>query len=242
MKHPLRPWLFAAGLLVCADGLAQTMYRCGNKYQDRPCDAGQKGKAVGSTGTAGGAAPATGGSAAARCAQRGQDALKIVWAREGGATQERLESEAKTAQERELVSDVYRRRGSASQVQAAVEADCNADSDRAAQAAALEAAAARLRGEQPETAPSQPIEPKPQAAAPSSPPPPAPPAAPFIVEVPATSKSAADAERKASYCAGLNARMDDLTARERKGGNTTRLDDLRAQRRSLQNQLSSNGC
>ncbi len=111
------------------------MYRCGNKYQDRPCDAGQKGKAVGSTGVdsaSSGAAPGmpagAGGAGPAPvdvdCVQRGKDALKVVWAREGGKTKEDLASEAASSHERNLINDVYRRRGSASQVQASVEADC----------------------------------------------------------------------------------------------------------------------
>jgi hypothetical protein len=245
MTHSLRPWLLVASVFVCTEGLGQTMYRCGNKYQDRPCDAGQKSRAVGSTGVDSGPAPGTApaagaGSAgavrsAAQCAQLGQDALKIVWSREGGATQERLESEAKTGRERNFVRDVYRRRGSAPQVQAAVEADCIAEREKEAQAAALEAAAARLRGEQREAGSGSPIPIE------SRPP-------PSAAEVQAAEQQRAraaadrDAESKKRVCARFNASMDDLRARERRGGSVGTMDAMREERRSLQSEMSSNGC
>lgn len=233
MTHPLRPWLLVASLFVCTEGFGQTMYRCGSKYQDRPCDAGQKGRAVGSTGVDSG--PAPGGAARspdAQCVQLGQDALKIVWSREGGATQERLESEAKSARERNFVRDVYRRRGSASQVQASVEADCVAERERAAQAAAvLEAAGLKPRGEQGETSPGS-VGSRPPSAE----------------EIQAAERQRAqatadrDAERRKRACASLNSSMNDLGARERRGGSAGTMDAMREERRSLQSQMSSNGC
>lgn len=241
MTHPLRPWLLVASLFVCTEGFGQTMYRCGSKYQDRPCDAGQKGRAVGSTGVdsgpAPGGAPGAGGAGAARspdaqCVQLGQDALKIVWSREGGATQERLESEAKSARERNFVRDVYGRRGSAPQVQAAVQADCVAERERAAQAAAvLEAAGLKPRGEQSETSPGS-VGSRPPSAE----------------EIQAAERQRAqaaavrDAEGKKRVCAGLNTSMSDLSARERRGGSAGTMDAMREERRSLQSQMSSNGC
>ena len=75
-----------AAMALCAPAEAQTMYKCGRQYQDRPCDAGQQGKVVG------GAAPSQAApkpGADAECAQRGSAALNIIWAREGGATAER---------------------------------------------------------------------------------------------------------------------------------------------------------
>jgi hypothetical protein len=168
----------------------------------------------------------------AQCAQLGQDALKIVWSREGGATQERLESEAKSARERNFVRDVYRRRGSAPQVQASVEADCVAEKDKAAQAALHEAAAARLRGEQRETGSDRPVEARPPSAE----------------EIQAAERqraqaaAARDAEGKKRVCASLNASMENLSTRERKGGSVGTMDAMREERRSLQKQMSSNGC
>ena len=40
-----------AGVAFASTAAAQqSMYRCGNKYQDKPCDDGQKGRVVGTTG------------------------------------------------------------------------------------------------------------------------------------------------------------------------------------------------
>ena len=45
--------LLACGAFAAVAAHAQTMYRRGSIYQDRPCPADQKGRVVGSTGTAG---------------------------------------------------------------------------------------------------------------------------------------------------------------------------------------------
>lgn len=41
--------LFAGVALASTSAAPQTMYRCGNKYQDKPCDDGQKGRTLGTT-------------------------------------------------------------------------------------------------------------------------------------------------------------------------------------------------
>src|ERR1044071_8732671 len=119
-------------LLMAAQAEAQTMYRCGSVYQDRPCDAGKAGKVVGSTGTAGAAATSS-GDVDPECLQRGKDSQKTVGAREGGATQERLLSEASSPNERRLIQNAYRRPGAATTVQAAGEAHCAAEKGPAEQ-------------------------------------------------------------------------------------------------------------
>jgi hypothetical protein len=133
--------LVAGTLAIVAQAEAQTMYRCGSVYQDRPCDAGAKAKVVGSTGTAA-AAPGPAQGVDPECMQRARDSQKIVWAREGGATEERLLSEARSGSERRLIQDVYRRPGAASTVQQRVQADCVAEKQREEQEAAVAIAAA----------------------------------------------------------------------------------------------------
>ena len=220
-------FLLFAGFLVCAPGYAQTMYRCGNKYQDRPCDAGQKSKAVGSTGV-GAAASAPSGDA--QCAQRGRDSLKIVWSREGGATEEALASQARTATEKRLVQDVYRRRGSASQVQAAVEADCVIEKQKEAEANALAIAAAKARGELREIR-GETTEPSPSMSIPQP-----------GADERAKQAQAAREENQRMTCASLNREMENLRSRERAGGSATTMEGLSNERRQLQGRLSSNGC
>jgi hypothetical protein len=218
--------LLAAGIaflvaLPWAPAQSQTLYKCGKVYQDRPCETG-KGRAIGSTGAA--AAPVPPGAADAECAQRGKDSLKIVWSREGGATEERLVAEAAGAEQKRFVRDVYRRSGPASTVQTAVEADCMAEKKRQEEAAALAAAAAALRGSAPALA-SPPGSPEPASA-----------------KAPPPAQPAQDAEHKKRVCARYSAQMDDLRARERTGGPAQVMDQLAESRRRLRSQMGYAGC
>jgi hypothetical protein len=211
---------------------AQTMYRCGKQYQDRPCDAGQQGRAVGNATSS---PPGAAASADAECAQRGSDAVKIVWAREAGATQERQFSEidekplsaSRKAQEKSLVAEVYRKRGTAPEVRAAIQADCVAEKERLAQAAALAAAAARLQG---------------QGAAPG----PQPAAAPGPGEQDLRAAEENDremqAERKRRTCASLNESLERNGKALRAGGSGAAMDRLRERGREIEGQMRSTGC
>lgn len=127
----------------------QTMYRCGNNYQDTPCDGGGQMKRIGkASGTA--RAETEAQPVDSQCVSRGQLSLKIIWAREAGATLERQLAEAKTPQDRRLVSSVYDKRGSAPSIRSQIEAECQAEQDKLRQAASLAAAAAQLRADLPQ--------------------------------------------------------------------------------------------
>lgn len=78
--------------------------------------------------------------------------MKIVWARESGATREQQLGWG--TQSQQLVDSAYSyyKRGSAPEIRAAVEAECVADKER--QAAALAATAARIQGTAPAPSPS----------------------------------------------------------------------------------------
>ncbi|WP_428718697.1 hypothetical protein [Undibacterium curvum] len=103
--------------------MAQNLYRCGNSYQDKPCDPGQKSQIIGTL-------PGNGNSGNPRaildgeCTRRGEEAKKIIWMREGGATQDALLADAKTEERRKLISDIYAQRGNSSDVRSAIEKDC----------------------------------------------------------------------------------------------------------------------
>lgn len=116
--------LLLAGMTPLA---AQTLYRCGNTYQDKPCTNGQQGKVV--TILKGG--ETKDGLLDVKCSQRGQDAQKIMWAREAGASENEMRDKAKGEAERELVTSVYRQRGTSTQVRQSVEAACIADKEKA---------------------------------------------------------------------------------------------------------------
>src|SRR6266850_5925366 len=134
----LRAMMLVTAMLLCGGALSQTLYKCGRTYQDRPCDDG-KGRSMGAATSSLGV---TSGPTDAECVQRGQDSLKIVWAREGGATEERMLAEAPTPAQRRLVQEVYRERGSASQIQSAIATGCIAQKQQIERDAALAAAAA----------------------------------------------------------------------------------------------------
>jgi hypothetical protein len=223
-----------AAALLSTHVAAQTMYRCGNSYQDRPCGAGQASKAMGSATTA---APAAGATADAECRQRGADAQKMAWAREAGQTQEqqlaRIDGSSAPASrksyERRLVTEVYAQRGSSAAVRAGIEADCVAEKQKAAETAA----AAKALGLAP---PAQPVGPS------------AAPATPGAEEQRVTqgsvsqSASAREAQRKQERCASLNAQLDDVRNRQRAGGSAGTMDSLSRQRRELEAKLSADRC
>lgn len=123
--------------------LAQGLYRCGNTYQDKPC-VGEAGKKI-AGGVASNAKPSTPLKPVdAACVQRGEDAKKIVWAREGGMGEQQMLAKAKSEEEKKLVADVYKVRGGANDVKVAMEAACVAEKTAlaAGQAAAPNAATA----------------------------------------------------------------------------------------------------
>jgi hypothetical protein len=227
-----RVWLVLTGsLLIAAQAQAQTMYRCGSVYQDRPCDAGKTGKVVGSTGT--GSAPATqAGGVDPECVQRGKDSHKIVWAREGGATEERLLSEATSARERRLIQNVYRRPGAATAVQAAVEADCVAEKQREGEQAAIAIAAALKAQKEGAGAPAQ-LSAQPGAD---------PQAQEQAAKIAAQERAAREADYKKKECARYGDQMESLRRAERAGGSASRMDSLNEQRRDLRERMSKAGC
>lgn len=206
-------------------GHAQKMYRCGNVYQDRPCAGEQQGKIIGSTGaTQASAAPAVDGY----CARKGASAQKIMWAKEVGKTEEMQLSAATSGEERKLIADVYRKRGSSVEVRAAIEADCTAERQRAAQAAALIEAAAKLQGQD-----------KPAAATPAA----ATSANSDAAAVRQQQEAAArEAASKKSRCGTLASRLENIRNSQRTGGSAATMDGLRRQQQDTEKEWNEAGC
>ena len=218
------------GLLMFAQAGAQTMYRCGSVYQDRPCDAGKAGRVVGSTGATGAAATQSSG-VDPECVQRGRDSNKIIWAREGGASEERLLSEASSAKERRLIQNAYRRPGAATTVQAAVEADCVAEKQREQQESAIAIAAALKAQREGGGAPAQSLQQGAGSAGQEQ-----------AVQIAAQQRAEREADQKRQQCERYSQDMESLVRKERSGGSATRMDSLNEQRRSLRDQMSRAGC
>jgi|AP12_2_1047962.scaffolds.fasta_scaffold02742_4 hypothetical protein len=234
-----KTWIALAALLGCAllplTSVAQKTYRCGNTFQDRPCNATQASQAAGNATTApAAAAPAID----AECRQRGGDAQKIAWARESGKTSEQqLEkidgertSASRKAYERTLIAQVYEQHGSSAAVRAAIEADCIAEKQKAAETAA----AAKALGLQAPPA---------QTAIPS-----AAPAGSGAREQQAAQQpvqrtsSAREAQRRQDLCESLNLQLDDVRNRQRAGGTAGNMENLGRQRHGIEDKLSANHC
>lgn len=223
------PISIAMTLLTAGMATAQTMYRCGSNYQDRPCGAGQKEKAIGqATGPAAATGAAVQGGTNADCRQRGQDSLIFVYAWEGGATLDKqLEdinrkniAESQKAGNRKLVTDVYRQRGTAAAVRTRIEAECMKELEDRARAAAL-ADALMKSGARPPGAATTP------APAPASvrPPP---------------GQSQADAKQQ--RCDGIDAQLRRNGSQQRAGGSISMLETLRNEQRELETQRRETAC
>jgi hypothetical protein len=215
---------------VCSTAFAGgTMFRCGSSYQDRPCEGGQPSKVVGSGGSRQQqeATPAT--AVDGECAERGNRAKQIVWAKESGKTAEVQMAAAASDDERRLIADVYRKRGSSLDVQNAVQADCMAQKERAAQAAALMEAAGKLTAkDKPPTAPvpSGPaLDPVRHEAAPQV----------------AAAPNPAVAQKKAR-CQSLKEQQDSIASSQRAGGDMTQMEQLNRQRQSAAKAWRDAGC
>lgn len=217
----------ALGLLaLTATGLqAQTMYRCGKTFQDRPCDAGVTEQRVvpGSVrpGAAGGSSGSTTGSRfAPACSRRGEHAQRITWQRESGATMERQINEARGDREMiDLIQSVYSRRGTAPDIRSAIESECVAEKENAANAAAALANLQQQAG-------------KPAAAETTAAP----------ADAGAQSKPVATSTGPDPRCDSWQRRKENAESRLRAGGSAQTMESWQRERRDLERQLADAKC
>lgn len=223
-------------LFFCDSSHAQKTYRCGSVYQDRPCEDAQNSKEVrfvGATPTA----PA-GQSLDQQCKQRGLDSQKIVWARQSGVLAEKLIADVATkgfdsnraSEERDLITAVYQKqRGSATEVSAAIEADCVEAKKQAILAAALVAAGMKLQG-------------KDAAGAGGT-------AASSAASVQASGKSQSEtaptakiATNNTALCSSLAAKIDTIKNNQRTGGSIVDMENLNRLRADTDVERRRAGC
>ena len=225
-------------VLALAGTPALAMYRCGNVFQDKPCDSGTEirlspsGRPAAGQGPAPAPPPVAAAAAtapanfAAACARFGDQARRMVWKREGGATQEQQLAERGTlppGEHARTVRDVYARRGTAPEIQAQIEAECVADKQKEAEAADL---LSRLRRQAGETAGG------PAAAAPTT----------ATAGDSARASTPAGNKPSASTCKGLRRSVDDVNALLRQGGSARSMEYLQNQRREAETSFSKAGC
>jgi hypothetical protein len=239
MRSSSPGWLAVAATLLLMPGTigAQTLYRCGNQYQDRPCEAGKPAKRIAGGATRSAATPAV--PLDGECSRRGERALKVVWAREAGATEAQQLAQAPASategsEQRRLVQAVYARRGSAPDIRAAIEADCMAEKEKVRQAQAMSAAAAKLMQDLPaeeRTAAGQPANVTAQR----------------VTAAQAAAEEASGAARAAEdarlrECSRTRNELSAVRDQQRRGGSAATMESLTDQRRALERSLTSNGC
>jgi hypothetical protein len=227
----MRMVLVCAAMIGClpfSHSSAQ-MYRCGNVYQDRPCDGPQAGKQVSpgaSTSAKASNAPADASAAPVtypECARRGADSQKIVWARENGETEEKMSAAETSTARKKLIADVYRVRGTAPQVRTRIEAECNVELAERAKLLALQEAMVKAGV----TAP--------QATAPAAP-------AAKDGETAAARRAKIIAAENKSMCDQLNLSRESILQRQRSGGSASRMDSLNRERDTVDQEIQKLGC
>jgi hypothetical protein len=220
-----------AAVLLCAmlaTSAAQAVYRCGNVFQDRPCDgAGAQTQVAPANRPAtlpAAAAPAPSSSPfAAACARVGQEAQKMVWKREAGATQERQLAELPNNGTRDemakVIDSVYRKRGTAPDIRAAVEAECLVEKQQAADAAAALKALQQQAG----------------ASTPAVASPPAPATSTAVQKI--------SGEAPPNYaCPAWRSELEAVNADFRRGGSAATMERLQERRRKVEKHLREARC
>lgn len=140
--------LTGAVLLACSQNtLAADFYRCGNSYQDTPCTGiSAKNQTAKSNAKAINSDSLQPAKIDTDCRQRGDDAKKIMWARETGKTLNQQLESAKDDSKQALIKDVYNHRGSSLEVRNAIEQECMQQKDQDKLADRLIIEARKLRG------------------------------------------------------------------------------------------------
>lgn len=231
-----------AVLLVLSGAPAVAMYRCGNSFQDTPCDSGKEIRLSPSGRPAGEAprAPAVPSAApaaapshspfAAFCARIGEHAQRTAWKREGGASREQQLAEPSPGLSRSeharTVDAVYARRGSAPEIRAAIQAECVTEKQKEAEAAEMLRHLRRQAGEMREA-------PAAETAAPASP-------APAADDRPAGQQ--VSTKPSAAHCASLRQAVDNANSRLRHGGSAQVMENLQNRRRAAEDSLRASGC
>lgn len=207
--------LAAAGFLP-VDARAQTLYRCGATYQDRPC-AGVDSKVV-SRGSR--KVEATDGWAVEPlCRERGLTAQKIVWEKESGRMLD--EQLARNEFDANLIKKVYAMRGSSVEVRRSIEADCAKELERPA-----EPALSRVNTGNPPALPPAGMASVPLPARSSG----------------AGAQGDAAVSAKAAKCSAISAELEGLKDAQRAGGDAAAMDELAARLRQLQARKRAAGC
>ncbi len=198
------------------------LFRCGNTYQDHPCEGSQTSKPVPGAGTGKPrAAAAAGNSAGGKlhpvCAKRGVDSQKVVWSREAGARLDKMLEGETDASRKRLIGDVYRERGTAPEVRSRIESECQTEMEENERSLKLRDAMVRA-GALPDARPAAGSgETQPQAAK-----------EPDRRELDLQQK-----ERKKERCDRIAEKIKQVRDDQRQGGSTNQMETLNSKMREL---------
>jgi hypothetical protein len=228
----LQMMVLFAGAGLHAASHAQPLFKCGKTYQDRPCEGGESTKL--NVGSSGSSRPAAAGAAHPACAQRGERAIKIVWGREGGLTLDQALNQA-SGRDKELVSAVYRVRGSTQEVRTRIEAECMAELEQKARFQALVEATrppgAAFVPAAAFPAPGADVKPSENSGN-----------ADAADKAAKASAAASEAAAKKNRCNSLSAEMESIRAAQRAGGSASTMDSLNRNARNAEKKMGDAGC
>jgi hypothetical protein len=208
---------------VPATAEAQSLYRCGATYQDRPCSGGDS-KVLARAAPQTAADPEGSQSMEPVCRDRGAAAQKIMWAREVGQTQD--EQLSRREFDADLIKRVYALRGSSLVVRRAIESGCMKELERedgarrsaAGDSAGLSTSRGSRRGMAERAG---------------------------ALEDDATGASGKVQQAQQASgetCSMISAELSRLRNAQRSGGDGATMDDLAAQVRAAQSRLRTKGC
>lgn len=206
--------MLLAGSCFSGSSLAQNLYRCGSSYQDRPCDNGQTGQVIKKN-----PSPSTSDKPPldSTCVRRGEEAKKIIWMREGGAFQDKLLAEARSEEQRKIITDVYAQRGNANDIRSRIESDCMADKEAARKSGTPTGYDSNNR--MPDPAPVAADDSKGSGRVDSN-----------------------EAARKKQLCDNMRSQIAGINASQRAGADGRQMDSMSKTKRELESSLKDQGC
>ena len=217
--------LMMSVLIYAQSAFAANLYRCGSSYQDTPCKDAASTKSIKKITQS---ANQPGQYVDSDCKKRGEDAKKIMWAREVGKTAEQQLEEGTYSSN--LISEVYNRRGSSLEVKNAIEQECMKQKEQDKATNAL-IDALKARGDKNAAAYS----PTGKSSAASQ-------------EAEQSSQKVSDSgatsslDDKKNKCAEIKYQADSLAAKRRKGGSPKYMEEWRSELEQSESSMKSLGC
>jgi hypothetical protein len=223
--------LLAFSLIIYSQStIAANLYRCGNSYQDTPCKDSASSKPVKKIAQSSNQVTQ---HIDADCKQRGDEAKKIMWAREVGKTADQQIEEAQNGYSKGLIREVYTHRGSSLEVKNAIEKECMVQKEQDRAANALIEAALKSRGDKNASLENSSASKSDHNASQDQD------QTEQKVSAKATTSAAHD---KTIKCSDLKYRVEKIVVKRRTGGGARYMNDLRMEQEQLEANMKSLAC